>query len=159
MDHLRDSKGKAKKQTTWHSKRRTTSRIDARSSSQSSDDIANLHSINLIAAKWNTNIDPIHSIHGPPDQIQISPLRSIHTLQLPFNPNSNGISSTELHVTGLCMHCRSGHPNSLSRFSAFNSFDRVLFASGHNHKGFAQKWRRQRKENCSGSGESAVPDT
>ena len=72
MDHLRDSKGKAEKQTTWHSKRRTTSRLDARSSSQSSDDIANLHSINLIADKWNTNIDPIHSIHGPPDQIQMS---------------------------------------------------------------------------------------
>ena len=37
MDHLRDSKGKAKKQTTWHSKRRTRSRNDARSSTRSSD--------------------------------------------------------------------------------------------------------------------------
>ena len=33
-----------------------------------------------------------------------SPLRSIHTLQSPFNPNSNAISSTALNVTALSIH-------------------------------------------------------
>ena len=99
MDHLRDSKGKAKKQTTWHSKRRTTSPIDARSSSHSSDDIANLHSINLIAAKWNTNIDPIHSIHGPPDQIQMS-LLSVQYI----HSNSRSIPIPSAYLTSAPCH-------------------------------------------------------
>ena len=136
MDHLRDSKGKAKKQTTWHSKRRTTSRIDARSSSHPSDDIANLHSINLIAAKWNTNIDPIHSIHGPPDQIQMSLLsvQYIHSnsLSIPIPmayPQQRSMSlafaciaaqDTQIKYQGPCS--RRNLSNSL--FSVSSSFER-----------------------------------
>ena len=168
MDHLRDSKGKAKKQTTWHSKRRTTSRIDARSSSQSSDDIANLHTINLIAAKWNTNIDrapaSIHSILGPLDQIQMSLLsvQYIHSnprsIPIPTAyPRQRSISLLSPFIASkLSMRDRALAGTWAILFS-LHSIPSIEFslhqvtitrASGHN----------QRKENCSGSGESTVTD-